>query len=85
MITALTDSVIERPLGLVAEQEVHPAPKRAARLAKPNSPDRSRVVRPGDLGLEIIETSALEDLARVSQIIEACRTIGGKRSTPPHC
>ena len=33
-------------------------------------------VRPGDLGLEILETSALEDLARVSQIIEACRAIG---------
>jgi diguanylate cyclase (GGDEF)-like protein/PAS domain S-box-containing protein len=33
-------------------------------------------VRPGDLALEVIETSALEDLARVSQIIEACRGIG---------
>ena len=33
-------------------------------------------VRPGDLALEILETSAFEDLARVSQIIEACRTIG---------
>ena len=33
-------------------------------------------VRPGDLALEVLETSALEDLARVSQIIEACRGIG---------
>ena len=33
-------------------------------------------VRPGDLELEVLETSALEDLAHVSQVIEACREIG---------
>jgi diguanylate cyclase (GGDEF)-like protein/PAS domain S-box-containing protein len=33
-------------------------------------------VKPGDLALEVLETSALEDLARVAQIIEACRGIG---------
>jgi len=33
-------------------------------------------MRPGDLELEVLETSALEDLARVSQIIEDCRKIG---------
>jgi diguanylate cyclase (GGDEF)-like protein/PAS domain S-box-containing protein len=33
-------------------------------------------VRPGDLELELLETSALEDLAGVSNVIEACRSIG---------
>jgi diguanylate cyclase (GGDEF)-like protein/PAS domain S-box-containing protein len=33
-------------------------------------------VRPGKLELEVLETSALEDLARVSEVIEACRAIG---------
>ena len=33
-------------------------------------------VRPGDLELELLETSALEDLASVSQLIENCRDIG---------
>jgi len=33
-------------------------------------------VAPNDLQLEVLETSALEDLARVSQVIEACREIG---------
>ena len=31
---------------------------------------------PGNLELEVLETSALEDLAGVSQVIEACREIG---------
>ncbi|MBK9441954.1 MAG: EAL domain-containing protein [Comamonadaceae bacterium] len=34
--------------------------------------------RPGDLELEVLETSALEDLARVSRIIEFCRELGMK-------
>jgi diguanylate cyclase (GGDEF)-like protein/PAS domain S-box-containing protein len=33
-------------------------------------------VRPGDLELEVLETSALADLARVSRVIDACREIG---------
>jgi EAL domain-containing protein (putative c-di-GMP-specific phosphodiesterase class I) len=33
-------------------------------------------IRPGDLELEVLETSALEDLARVSRVIEECREIG---------
>ncbi|WP_198674772.1 EAL domain-containing protein [Rhodoferax ferrireducens] len=33
-------------------------------------------VKPGDLELEVLETSALEDLAHVSHVIEACREIG---------
>ena len=33
-------------------------------------------LRPNDLELEVLETSALEDMARVSQVIEDCREIG---------
>ncbi|WP_077296015.1 EAL domain-containing protein [Aquaspirillum sp. LM1] len=33
-------------------------------------------VSPSDLELEVLETSALEDLNRVSKVIEACRDIG---------
>ncbi|MBK5963901.1 hypothetical protein CCR95_07315 [Thiocystis minor] len=33
-------------------------------------------VKPSCLGLELLETSALEDLARVSEIIAACRELG---------
>ncbi|MFZ4539407.1 EAL domain-containing protein [Propionivibrio sp.] len=33
-------------------------------------------VRPEDLELEVLETSALQDLPRVSKVIEACREIG---------
>uniref|UniRef100_E6QR57 Diguanylate cyclase/phosphodiesterase with PAS/PAC and GAF sensor(S) n=1 Tax=mine drainage metagenome TaxID=410659 RepID=E6QR57_9ZZZZ len=33
-------------------------------------------VKPGKLELEVLETSALEDLIRISQIIEDCRQIG---------
>ena len=35
-------------------------------------------LRPGDLELEVLETSALEDLAHVSLIIEFCREFGMK-------
>jgi diguanylate cyclase (GGDEF)-like protein/PAS domain S-box-containing protein len=34
------------------------------------------LIRSGKLELEVLETSALEDLARVSQVIEDCRRIG---------
>ncbi len=33
-------------------------------------------VRPGDLELEVLETSALEDLDRVAGVIESCRELG---------
>ncbi|TAH10025.1 MAG: EAL domain-containing protein [Curvibacter sp.] len=33
-------------------------------------------VKPGDLELELLETSALEDLASISKLIEDCRDIG---------
>ena len=42
---------------------------RAVLVAHPN-------LRPGNLCLEVLETSALGDLARVSQVIDACRGIG---------
>ena len=33
-------------------------------------------INPGDLEIEILETSALEDLARTSQVIEECQKLG---------
>ena len=33
-------------------------------------------IRPGNLEIEVLETSALEDLARISGIIEQCQSIG---------
>ncbi len=33
-------------------------------------------VQPGDLEMEVLETSALEDVARASDVIEACRELG---------
>lgn len=33
-------------------------------------------IRPGDLELEVLETSALEDLGRVAQIIDECSALG---------
>jgi diguanylate cyclase (GGDEF)-like protein/PAS domain S-box-containing protein len=35
-------------------------------------------ISPGDLELEVLETSALEDIAGVSRVIQACREIGVK-------
>ncbi len=37
---------------------------------------RHPTVRPGDLTLEVLETSALNDMDRVASIIEACRALG---------
>jgi EAL domain-containing protein (putative c-di-GMP-specific phosphodiesterase class I) len=37
---------------------------------------RHSSVKPGELSLEVLETSALEDIAQISQVIEACREIG---------
>ena len=33
-------------------------------------------IRPGDLKIEVLETSALEDLSRMSQVIKECRELG---------
>ncbi len=55
----------------------------ARQLQQPDFVERLRTrlaahpeVRPGDLALEVLETSALGDLARVSQIMVACRDMG---------
>jgi EAL domain-containing protein (putative c-di-GMP-specific phosphodiesterase class I) len=55
----------------------------ARQLLHPGFPVRLReilalhpTVRPDDLELEVLETSALEDLDRASQVIDACRAIG---------
>ncbi|MBH9552150.1 bacteriohemerythrin [Inhella gelatinilytica] len=37
---------------------------------------RHPTVRPGDLELEVLESSALKDMARVSCLIDACRALG---------
>ncbi|MEI7611388.1 MAG: EAL domain-containing protein [Betaproteobacteria bacterium] len=38
--------------------------------------DAHPAIRPGDLELEVLETNALDDLARVSKIIDVCKQIG---------
>lgn len=55
----------------------------ARHLQQENFVDRLRALlaahpdlMPGCLELEVLETSALRDLARISQVIEACREIG---------
>ncbi|MCB1957618.1 MAG: PAS domain S-box protein, partial [Rhodocyclaceae bacterium] len=37
---------------------------------------RHPTIRPGDLELEVLETSALEDIEQISEIIEACGALG---------
>ena len=37
---------------------------------------RHPAIPPSDLEMEVLETSAIEDIARVSQVIESCREIG---------
>ena len=55
----------------------------ARQLLHPDFPLRLReilalhpTIRPGELELEVLETSALEDLAQASEVIDACRLIG---------
>ena len=55
----------------------------ARQLQQPDFTERLRAllaahpaVNPGHLALEVLETSALEDLVQVSQVIEACRDLG---------
>ena len=55
----------------------------ARQLQQANFVDRLRQILdkhpsfdPGDLTMEVLETSALEDLTRVAEIIESCREIG---------
>ena len=78
--TALTQIERWREAGLKIPVSVNVG---ARQLQQPNFVKRLRAilaahpgVSPGDLELEVLETSALVDLARVSGIIEACREIG---------
>jgi len=55
----------------------------ARQLQQPNFVERLEAIlaahpgiNPAHLGLEVLETSALEDLVHVSQVIESCRQIG---------
>ena len=55
----------------------------ARQLQQPNFLERLRAqlashpaVKPGDLELELLETSALEDMASISKLIEDCRGLG---------
>jgi EAL domain-containing protein (putative c-di-GMP-specific phosphodiesterase class I) len=55
----------------------------ARQLQQANFPMRLRAllashpkVKPGDLGLEVLETSALEDIEHVSDVMKSCRVMG---------
>ena len=79
--TALTQMELWHAAGLDIPVSVNVG---ARQLQQADFVERLRAVlaahpklRPGDLELEVLETSALEDLARVSQIIEACRETRG--------
>jgi diguanylate cyclase (GGDEF)-like protein/PAS domain S-box-containing protein len=78
--TALTQIDLWRSAGLNIPVSVNIG---ARQLQQPDFVDRLNgilkthpVIGTGDLEMEILETSALEDLARVSGIIEACRALG---------
>ncbi|MEI8170471.1 MAG: EAL domain-containing protein [Rhodoferax sp.] len=78
--TALTQMDRWRALGLDVPVSVNVG---ARQLQQANFVDRLVVllaghpqVSPCNLELEVLETSALQDLARVSRVIEACREIG---------
>ncbi len=78
--TALTQMALWRAAGLDIPVSVNVG---ARQLQQADFVERLRWMlaahpglRPGDLELEVLETSALEDLVRVSLAIEACREIG---------
>jgi diguanylate cyclase (GGDEF)-like protein/PAS domain S-box-containing protein len=55
----------------------------ARQLQQPDFPMRLRAllashpkVKPGDLGLEVLETSALEDIEHVSSVMKSCKAMG---------
>ena len=80
--SALKQMAVWREVGLNLPVSVNVG---ARQLQQANFVERMRALlaahpkhRPGDLELEVLETSALEDLARVSQIIEFCREFGVK-------
>lgn len=78
--TALTQIDQWRASGLAIPVSVNVG---ARQLQQADFVDRLRdilavhpTIRPGDLVLEILETSALEDLLRVSQVIQDCQNLG---------
>ncbi len=78
--TVLTQMALWREAGLDIPVSVNVG---AYQLQQADFVDRLREilamhpdVRPGDLEMEVLETSALDDLARVSQVIVGCREIG---------
>ena len=78
--TALTEMTHWQACGLDIPVSVNVG---ARQLQQAAFPERLRKilaahphVRPGDLELEVLETSALEDVVRVSEIMEACCDIG---------
>ena len=78
--SALTQMGIWRASGLNIPVSVNVG---ACQLQHADFVERLRLImathpnfKPGDLELEVLETSALNDLARVSQVIEDCRKIG---------
>ena len=78
--TVLTQMVVWQASGLGIPVSVNVS---ARQLQHAGFPQRLREilaahasVRPGDLELEVLETSALEDVVGVSEIMAACREIG---------
>ncbi|MFZ4535560.1 EAL domain-containing protein [Propionivibrio sp.] len=78
--TALTQMVLWRSAGLHIKVSVNVS---ARQMLQANFVERLSAqlaahpdIRTGDLELEVLETSALEDLAGASRVIEACREIG---------
>ncbi len=78
--TALTQMELWHAVGLDIPVSVNVG---ARQLQQPDFVDRLReslaahpTIRPSDLEMEVLETSALEDLSRISQVIESCREIG---------
>ncbi|MDP2804941.1 MAG: EAL domain-containing protein, partial [Gallionellaceae bacterium] len=82
--TALTQMEIWHAVGLDIPVSVNVS---ARQLQELNFVDRLREtlsrhpnIRPGCLELEVLETSALEDMTHISKLIESCRSIGVKFS-----
>jgi diguanylate cyclase (GGDEF)-like protein/PAS domain S-box-containing protein len=78
--TALTQMETWRAAGLELPVSVNVG---AHQLQQPDFVQRLHALllahptfRPGDLEIEVLETSALEDIARVSMVIGACRELG---------
>jgi len=78
--TALTQMETWRAVGLELPVSVNVGGRQ---LQQPDFVERLHAMltthpafRPGDLEIEVLETSALENIAQVSMVIEACRELG---------